>query len=70
MSNSLKGDWQVAAIAANEPEADLIRQRLEELGIGAISQRAIGGPEMGLAGARYIYVHARDLERARTLLGR
>jgi hypothetical protein len=58
----------VAATAANGPEADLISQRLAEAGIGAISQRAIGGVEWGLSGARYIYVQARHLERARRLL--
>jgi hypothetical protein len=60
---------QVAATAANGAEADLIRQRLAEAGIPAISQRSIGGPEWGASGAQYIYVEAPHLERAREVLG-
>ncbi len=59
---------QVAATAGNEAEADLVRQRLAEAGIPAISQRSIGGPEWGASGARYIYVEAVNLERAREVL--
>lgn len=60
---------RVAATASSEPEAELIRQRLAQAGITAIAQRTIGGPEWGASGARYIYVEAADLERARALLG-
>jgi hypothetical protein len=59
---------EVAATAANEAEADLIEQRLAEAGIPATSQRSIGGPEWGVSGARYIYVEASHLERAREIL--
>ena len=59
---------EVAATAANVAEADLIRQRLAEAGIQAISQRTIGGPEWGLSGAQYVYVEAADLDRARDVL--
>jgi hypothetical protein len=63
------GALQVAATAANGAEADLIRQRLAEAGIPAISQRSIGGPEWGVSGAQYVYVDASHLERAREVLG-
>ena len=60
---------RVVASAANEAEAALLQQRLAQAGIQATSERAIGGPEMGASGARYIYVAATDLERAREVLG-
>jgi hypothetical protein len=59
---------RVVATAGSEPEADVIRQRLAAAGIRAVAQRSIGGPEWGPSGARYIYVRAPDLERARNLL--
>jgi hypothetical protein len=59
---------QVVMTAANGVEADLVQQRLAEAGIPAISQRTIGGPEWGASGARYVYVEARHLERAREVL--
>ena len=58
----------VVATTANEPEAALLCQRLAEAGIHAIAQRAIGGPEWGSSGSRYIYVKATDVERASSLL--
>ena len=59
---------RVVATAANEAEAELFRQRLAQAGIQAQSERVIGGPEFGSSGARYVYVAAADLERARELL--
>jgi hypothetical protein len=59
---------QVAATAANAPEADLICQRLAEAGIAAVVQRSIGGPEWGTSGGQYIYVEAEHLARARQIL--
>ena len=59
----------VVAAASNEPEAELIRQRLEAEGISAIVQRTIGSAEWGSSGSRYVYVQAGELERARALLG-
>jgi hypothetical protein len=59
---------EVVAVAANEPEAALICQRLAEAGIHAIAQRTIGGPEWGHSGSRYVYVDATDAERASNLL--
>ena len=59
---------RVVATAANEAEAELFRQRLAQAGIQAQSERVIGGPEWGESGARYVYVAATDLERARELL--
>ncbi len=58
----------VVATAGSEPEAEVIRQRLQAADIAAVAQRAIGGPEWGASGARYIYVRAPDEERARELL--
>lgn len=58
----------MVATAANEAEAELLTQRLAQAGIQATSERAIGGPEWGASGARYIYVPASELERARDLL--
>lgn len=59
----------IVAPAATEPEAELMRQRLAEAGIAAITQRAIGGPEWGPSGSRYVYVLASEVERARGVLG-
>jgi hypothetical protein len=59
---------QVVAAAANEPEADLIVQRLAQAGISATSQRTIGSAEWGTSGSQYIYVEAAQHERARELL--
>ena len=36
--------------------------------VSAIEQRASGNPEFGGSGARYIYVQASDLDRARAVL--
>ena len=60
---------KVVATAGSEPEADVIRQRLESAGITSVAQRTIGGPEWGASGSRYVYVRAHDFERARDLLG-
>ena len=59
---------RVVATAANEAEAELFQQRLAQADIQATSERVIGGPEGGASGARYIYVAATDLERAREVL--
>jgi hypothetical protein len=59
---------QVVATAANEPEADLILQRLAQAGISATSQRTIGSAEWGTSGSQYIYVEAAQRERAREVL--
>jgi len=59
---------RVLATAANEAEAELFQQRLAQAGIQATFERVIGGPEWGASGARYVYVEATDLERAREVL--
>jgi hypothetical protein len=56
------------AAAGNEAEADVISQRLQAAGIATVTQRAIGGPEWGASGARYVYVRAADEARARDIL--
>ena len=58
----------IVATAGNEAEADLIRQRLEAAAITVLTQRAIGGPEWGASGSRYVYVRAADEARARDIL--
>jgi len=58
----------VVAVAGSEPEADVIRQRLEQAGIPAVAQRTIGGPEWGPSGSRYVYVRAPDEAHARRVL--
>ena len=60
---------RVVATAAGEPEAELIRQRLEAEGIAVLIQRTTGNAEFGPSGSRYVYVQAPDLERARAVLG-
>jgi 3-hydroxyisobutyrate dehydrogenase-like beta-hydroxyacid dehydrogenase len=62
------GDLRVVATTVNEADAELVAQRLAQAGIQAISQRVTGGPEMGASGARYVYVAAAELERAREVL--
>jgi hypothetical protein len=59
---------EVAGAASSGAEADLMCQRLAEAGIKATSQRAIGGPEWGTSGSRYVYVEKQQLERAREIL--
>jgi hypothetical protein len=59
---------KVVAGAPNQPQADLIVERLAEIGIAAISQLSLGNPEFGAAGGRTIYVEERDVERAKALL--
>jgi hypothetical protein len=61
-------DLKVLTTAGNEPEAEMIRVRLLEGGIQAVSQRAIGSAEWGTSGTRYLLVPERDLPRARELL--
>jgi hypothetical protein len=53
---------------ASTPEAEMICERLSAEGIGAISQRSIGGPEWGFSGGRDVFVDEQDLERAREVL--
>lgn len=60
---------QVVATAANVAEAEMIQARLAQAGIAALYQRSIGGPAWGPTGGQYIYVEAKDLERAREILG-
>jgi DNA-binding IclR family transcriptional regulator len=54
--------------AQNEPQAELIVQRLAAAGISAVSQLSSGNPEFGSSGGRTIYVEEADLERARAAL--
>ena len=60
---------RVVTTALGEPEAQLIRQRLTDAEISSVSRRVNGGPEFGDAGTRYVYVPARELERAQDVLG-
>ena len=62
-------ELQVLTTVNSEPEADIVQQRLAQAGISAVAQRAIGGPEWGVSGARYVYVRASDLQQARDVLG-
>jgi hypothetical protein len=59
---------KVAAVASNQPQAELIIGRLAEIGVTAIMQYALSNPEMGASGARTIYVEDADEQRARALL--
>jgi hypothetical protein len=61
-------DSRAVTTAGNEAEAELICGRLAEAGIHSVAQRAIGGPEWGASGSRYIYVAAGDYERAKKWL--
>ncbi len=54
--------------AQNEPQAELIVQRLAAAGISAVSQLSSGNPEFGSSGGRTIYVEEADIERARAAL--
>jgi hypothetical protein len=61
-------ELKIVTTAGNEPEAEMMRVRLLEAGIHAVSRRVIGGPEWGMSGARYVLVGEPDLDRARELL--
>lgn len=50
--------------ARNEPEAELIVQRLAAAGLSAVSHLSSGNPEFGSSGGRTIYVEEKDVERA------
>jgi hypothetical protein len=52
----------------NQPQADLIVERLAAEGITAISQLSSGNIELGASGGRTIYVEESDVERAREVL--
>jgi hypothetical protein len=54
--------------ARNEPEAELIVQRLAAAGVSAVSHLSSGNPEFGSSGGRTIYVEEADVERARAAL--
>jgi len=54
--------------AQNEPQAELIVQRLAGAGISAVSQLSSGNPEFGSSGGRTIYVEETHLARAREVL--
>jgi hypothetical protein len=58
----------VVAVAGSEAEAEVIRQRLEQAGIAAVAQRAIGSAEWGASGSRFVYVQAPDEADARRIL--
>jgi len=59
---------KVIAGTQNEPEAELIVERLAQAGIVAISQLSSGNPEFGASGGRMIYVEEHDVPRAREVL--
>jgi len=59
---------KIVAGAQNQPQAELIVERLAEAGITAISQLSSGNPEFGAGGGRMIYVEERDAGQARALL--
>jgi hypothetical protein len=61
-------DLKIVTTANNEVEAEMVRIRLLEAGIHALSRRVIGSGEWGTSGARYVLVGERDLGRARELL--
>jgi hypothetical protein len=62
------GIWTVIASAPGGAEARLICDRLLEAEIPAEEQRAIGGPEWGESGARYIRVAPENAWRAQEVL--
>jgi hypothetical protein len=62
------GELRVVGAASSAPEAELMCQRLADVGIHAIWQRAIGGPEWGISGRQYIYVRPDQAQRARETL--
>jgi hypothetical protein len=61
-------DLKIVTSVASEAEAEMVRERLGEAGIGALSQRTIGGPEWGYSGARDVFVNEKDLARAHAVL--
>jgi hypothetical protein len=61
-------ELKVVATAASQAEGELILARLAGGGISGIEQRTTGLPEFGASAARYIYVQASDLDRARDML--
>ena len=61
-------DIKLLTSVGTTAEADMVIGQLLDVGIHAVVQRSIGGPEWGLSGPRDVYVSARDLERARELL--
>jgi hypothetical protein len=61
-------DLKIVTTASSEPEAEMMRIRLLEAGIHALTRRALGSAEWGTSGARYVLVQEPDLLRARELL--
>jgi hypothetical protein len=64
----MSGELKVVTAVGSQAEAELVCERLQAEGIGALSQRTIGGPEWGASGGRNVYVAEEDLERARAVL--
>lgn len=64
----MSDDLEIVTTVSTEAEAEMVRERLLEADIQAISQRTIGGPEWGISGARDVFVNARDLDRAHEVL--
>ena len=65
---NLNTKMKVLTSVTSEPEADLIRLRLSQMGIPSVARRTIGGPEWGASGARDIFVNEQDLQRAHEVL--
>jgi hypothetical protein len=61
-------ELKILTSVSSEAEAEMVRDRLGQAGIGALSQRAIGGPEWGGSGARNVFVSEKDLPRAHAVL--
>ncbi len=68
----MSSELRIVATAANEFEAELISGLLTEAGIQSnmeLANTGIGGwSSVGGGGARDIYVHEEDVERARQVL--
>jgi hypothetical protein len=65
----MSGSLTVLTTAANEAEADLIREHLLAEGVHAIAERTLGSVQWGQSGARNVFVEEADLARAREILG-
>jgi hypothetical protein len=64
----MSDDLKIVTTVTSEAEAEMVRDRLLAAGMHAISRRTIGGVEWGSSGARDVFVHEEDLDRAREVL--
>ncbi len=61
-------DLKIVTTVGNEAEAEMVGERLSEVGISFTVRLASGGIRLGAAAGRDVWVDGQDLDRAREAL--